>query len=343
MMNVGLTTKAFANTAAAKDNRLEVDKSKKMSATENPFGDKDIGKVLNEIADPNWVEPDKVLREKKKELDRDAFFKLMLAQMKNQDPYNPMQSHEMAAQLAQFTSLEQMFNMNKSLEDIKQGQAPVSEYQALNFIGKEISADSSLINRTANDEGHELRFSLNGDASDVKVTLKDDNGEAVKTFELHNLKKGKNSIPWNGYSEQGFKQGVGDYRFTVEARGSSGKIVGSDTSTSGRITGIQYTAKGPLLMVGDSTIYLSDVKKIVEPTAASAAMPVAPAPSMPQNLPPELAKALAQAKSEAEKMTGMKTTPPLAAAPAKPIPPLGKMLAKATPNSPMKMKGLGNE
>ncbi|MGE3972985.1 MAG: flagellar hook capping FlgD N-terminal domain-containing protein [Bdellovibrionales bacterium] len=369
MMDIGKTTKAWANSANAKENRLEVAKGTKHSATEKPFGDKDVGTVLNEIADPNWVDPAKVQREQKKDLDRDAFFKLMLAQMKNQDPYNTIESHEMAAQLAQFTSLEQMFNINNNLEAIKRGQAPASDYQALNFLGKEISADSSLITRTSDEDKHDLRFSLNGDATEVKVTVKDEAGDVVKVFNMNNLKKGKNEILWNGYSEQGFKQNVGEYRFTVEAKSGTGKTVAADTNTTGRITGVQYTAKGPLLMIGNTTVYLSDVKKILEPQETGAALQqvaqgLPGAPQMGPMMPAMGGKASMLPTAE-EAIKPLKTIPlapgasvqpqsqaPVAAgtvpAPTKveakkPKPQAGKMLAQnGTPFS-MKMKGQASE
>jgi flagellar basal-body rod modification protein FlgD len=64
--------------------------------------------------------------------------------MKNQDPTNPLKSHEMAAQLANFSSLEQMQNMNSTLTELKNGQKPSENYQALNLIGKAVAGDSSI-------------------------------------------------------------------------------------------------------------------------------------------------------------------------------------------------------
>ncbi len=261
-MNTNMTTKSWTTSQQA--NPFKSDNAKKMSA-ENPFGDKDIGQVLNQIADPNWIDPSKKVRESKENLDKDAFFKLMLAQMKNQDPMNPMQSHEMAAQLAQFTSVEQLQNVNSNLEGIKKQDAPLADYQALQFIGKEISADSSSIVRAKSDEKHDLRFNLQSEADDINVKIFDADGQLVKTLALKNMKKGLNSTSWNGYNDQGLKTLAGDYKFTVEAKDLKGKIVGSTTDITGRISGLQYTSKGPVLMIGDQTVYLSDVKKIVDP------------------------------------------------------------------------------
>ncbi len=274
MMNIGTTTK---NWGAPQDQKLPVDKGNKLSAADiAAMGDKDIGTVLNEIADPNYIDPAKIQREKKPDLDKDAFFKLMLTQMKNQDPMNPMQSHEMAAHLAQFTSLEQMFNMNKHLEAIQSGQNPMKDYQALTFIGKEISADSSNIFRNADDQSHELRFNLAGDATEAKIKIKNEAGELVRELSMHDLKKGPNSLRWDGYNEQGQKQNEGEFKFTIDAETNSGKKVSADTNASGRITGVQFSKKGPMLLIGNQQVYLSDVKKIFEPKDAEAAPAAAP-------------------------------------------------------------------
>lgn len=280
MMNLGVTTK---NWGAPQDQNLPVDKGNKLSATDaKAFGDKPIGTVLNEIADPNYVDPTKIIaRERKTDLDKDAFFKLMLTQMKNQDPMNPMQSHEMAAHLAQFTSLEQMFNVNANLEAIKNAQKPVSDYQALGFIGKEVSADSSTIFRQKDDASHELRFNLLADAMDTKIILKNEAGEQIREIKVPDLKKGQNMIRWDGYNEQGQKSGEGEFKFEVEALSTSGKKITVDTNSSGRITGIQFTKKGPMLLIGKQQVYLSDVKKIIEDQGTK--------PEMPQmSQPPQL-------------------------------------------------------
>jgi flagellar basal-body rod modification protein FlgD len=288
MMGVSSGTKNWGKTP---DQHLPTDKSRKMAAGESPFGDKDIGTVLNEIADPNYVDASKVQRQHSGELDKDAFFKLMLTQMQNQDPMNPMQSHEMAAQLAQFTGLEQMVNMNSNLEAIKNGQNPMKDYQALSFIGKEVAADSSLLIRTKDDASHELRFTLGSDASEGKIKIKNEAGDVVRELAIHDLKKGKNTIRWDGNNENGQKTGEGEYKFAVEAETAAGKKVTVDTNTSGRITGIQFTKRGPLLLIGNQQVYLADVKKIVDPVAqapatAEAAPAAAPASTAAAGAPP---------------------------------------------------------
>ncbi|MDR1741269.1 MAG: flagellar hook assembly protein FlgD [Synergistaceae bacterium] len=71
------------------------------------------------------------------ELDKDAFLKLLIAELSNQDPLNPMDDREFIAQMAQFSTLEQMTNMTKALEDM----ASMENYSAVSYVGKMVAFD----------------------------------------------------------------------------------------------------------------------------------------------------------------------------------------------------------
>ena len=237
------------------------------AADADKLGGDDVGSVLNKIADPNWVDPSKKIRTTGNDkMDKDAFMKLMLAQMKNQDPTNPLKSHEMAAQLAQFSSVEQMQNMNTTLNDIKNGQKPTENFQALNFIGKAVSGDSAKVSRLKNDKSHELSFALPDDAKSVVVKVRNSSGDIVRKIDLKDLKKGDNSFSWNGQDDKGTVQPVGDYQFLVEATSSAGKKLAVKSEFDGIITGINYSPEGPVLLVGTQSVKLKDVKKIIDPS-----------------------------------------------------------------------------
>lgn len=266
-MNVKTGTKAFGsttgNTSASSNNQpanLSAQDMKKLNA-------EDVGEVLNKVADPNWVDPSKKMRTVGNDkLDKDAFFKLMMAQLKNQDPTNPLQPHEMSAQLANFSSLEQMTNINQTLTEMKNGQKPTEQFQALSLIGKAVAGDSSKLTRAVGDKEHDFKFSLPGDASDVTIRLRNADGEVVRSYDLKNLKKGDNKITWNGENDKGVKSPAGDYQFFVEAKNSGGGKLSVKTDFEGTITGINYTPEGPVLLIGNQTIRLRDVKKITDPS-----------------------------------------------------------------------------
>lgn len=263
VMNVKRATQNFSKAEQTSSLRGDGVQTVSASDQQKAFGDQDVGAVLNKIADPNWVDPSKKVRTTgDPNLGKDAFMKLMLTQMKFQDPTNPLQSHEMAAQLAQFSSLEQLSNINGTLESMRNQSSPQVNYQALALIGKTVSGDSSRLSRAAGDTVHSVNFELMGEASKVHITIKDSGGNLVRKMELGKLKKGQNTIDWNGLKDDGTAARPGDYRIAIEAQNSGGGKVFSKTTFGGKITGLNFTPQGPVLMVGSQTVKMSDVKKI---------------------------------------------------------------------------------
>lgn len=243
----------------ATENTVSAEDLKKLGAD-------NIGDALNKISDPNWVDPKKVRKSVgNSELDKDAFMKLMLAQLKNQDPTNPLKSHETAAQLAQFSSLEQLYNLNDNFEKMSQAQEPTTKFQILSLMGKKISTDSSTIHHSFNDSSHDVRFNLGADATYLRVKVRDAEGNIVKELDIKEGKKGVNTVSWNGRDKDGVKMRAGEYDVIIEAKNNAGKKIPAATRVEGVISGVNYTNEGPVLMVGKQSIKLSEVKKIEDP------------------------------------------------------------------------------
>lgn len=222
----------------------------------------DLGELLNKVADPNWVDPKKTRQVGNANLDKDAFLKLFLAQLKNQDPTKPMESHDMAAQLAQFTQLEKLNNIDSSLTTMAKAKNPSTQFDALNLIGKAVAGDSSKIFRTDKGDTHEIGFKLAAEATEATVQIKNKVGVVVKELALTDLKQGKNVVNWDGTDINGRPSNEGEYYVSIEAKASNGKKVFAETKFEGKISGVNYTAAGPVLLMGRQTVKLSDVKKI---------------------------------------------------------------------------------
>ena len=264
-MNVKQGTKTW-NEKAGEDQALKQVTSL-TDQQKSKLGADDIGAVLNKTTDPNWVDPGKTVKgHGNPNLDKDAFFKLMLTQLKNQDPMNPLKNHEMAAQLAQFSTLEQMSNMNSTLQKIE-GKGAEQNFQALTLIGKTVSGDSSKIVRTQFDKQHDFNFNLPQDASEAMVKIMDDKGELVREYKLTNLKAGANKLTWNGNNDRGMKAGVGEYQFKVEAKNAAGNKLAVKSDFSGTITGMSFSPEGPVLQVGSQSIKMRDVRQITDASA----------------------------------------------------------------------------
>lgn len=248
-----------------------------------------LGETLNKVADPNWVDPAKKPRAVgNSELGKDAFMTLLLTQMKNQDPTNPLKSHEMAAQLAQFTSLEKLTNIDQGIEKLRTDTKPDKNFEALAMIGKTVVTDSSKISRLDNKSSHDIRFKLAGNAVKTIVHIKDGKGNMVRSLEFPNLKEGKNNLTWNGQMEDGSPAPAGDYLIEVEAHGSNGSKIFAQSKAQGVITGINFTPHGPQVLIGKDAIDLSDIKSISEtsPELQSLPVPGIPLPGFTQNAQP---------------------------------------------------------
>lgn len=282
VMGIKGGTKTWNDRPAENLQRTELPQTISASDRQDKFNGEDVGSVLNKIADPNYVDPSKKMRTVGSDkLGKDAFMSMMLAQMKNQDPTNPLKSHEMAAQMAQFTSVEQMMNMNKTLEEIRNAQKPTEQFQTLNFIGKAVSGDSAKVVRLKGDKEHTVTYNLPQDAQGVQIKIRNSDGDIVRKVDLREIKKGERSWVWNGQNDSGVTTPVGEYQFIIEAKTKDDRKLAVKTDFQGVITGVSQTAEGPVLLVGDQSVKLKDVKKVIDPALVSmtnAKKPTGPLP-----------------------------------------------------------------
>ena len=276
-----ISIKSGTQTWSDSDNtQLKGDSKTKTMSTDDlqkHFGGKDLGEILNKAADPNWIDPKKKMRQVgSNKLDKDAFLKLFLANLKNQDPTSPMESHDMAAQMAQFTSLEKLQNIDSGINRMADHQtnSQTKDYDTLNLIGKSVAGDSSKIVRSDEAEMHEISFRLPQKAMSASVEVLDQNNNVIRTLSLSKLDNGENSFEWNGDRDDGSKAVQGNYKVNITAIGGNGRKLAAQTKFEGRISGVNFTSEGPVLMMGRRQVKLSDVKKIFEAQNVDAAKPV---------------------------------------------------------------------
>ena len=196
-------------------------------------------------------------------LGKEDFLKLLVAQLQNQDPLNPMESTEFTAQLAQFSSLEQLTNMNKNLEYLRLYQASINNAQAVNFIGKTVKASGNSIN-VKDGALNQIQFNLAGDAADVNVYVYDSSDNLVKTINCGSLSDGEQSIEWDGTNDNGETVSDGTYTFKVSATDTSGETVEASTYMTVEVTGVTYKEGNAYLLAGDIEISMSDIIEVTE-------------------------------------------------------------------------------
>jgi len=172
-------------------------------------------------------------------LGKDDFLNLLVAQLQNQDPLNPMDSTAFTSQLAEFSSLEQLANVNENLENLQMYQSSINNAQAVSFIGKNIDALGNSI-KLESGENEDIHFELSQDSSSVVINIYDEAGSLVNYIENGPLGKGKQSVEWDGTDNAGNALTGGIYKFEVMAVDVNGDKVQTATYISDRVKGVTF-------------------------------------------------------------------------------------------------------
>lgn len=193
-------------------------------------------------------------------LGKDDFMMLLLKQLSYQDPLNPMDSTAFTTQLSQFTSLEELSNINKTLEDVLAFQHSMQNAQLTNLIGKTVGIDG---NSTYLTDTADISYSLLGDAASVRVTITDGSGRQVWSDMAGAQTSGDHNYLWSGSDAQGTHLPEGAYTFEVEAYDDAGKPLPVITSSSGTVTGITFDdGIAYLVLNGGRTASLNEIRMV---------------------------------------------------------------------------------
>lgn len=193
-------------------------------------------------------------------LSKDDFLKLFTMQLRYQNPLNPMNNTEFTAQLAQFSSLEQLQNMNTQISDLLVYQNSLQNTLTSNLIGKKVKISG---NEIILKENAEISYTLPEEASKVRISIYDAGGALVKEAELGQQTPGEKSYVWDGNDKNGTHLPEGQYSFAVEAFDASGTPVEVTTTVYGTVTGITFENNITYLVIdGIYRTQLSEIKEI---------------------------------------------------------------------------------
>lgn len=188
-------------------------------------------------------------------IDQTEFLELLVTQLQNQDPLNPMQNEEFAVQLAQFTQVEQLIGINEKLESGKSGESFGS---LASYLGQEVWLDSDVVS-VADGNAGEIAFQLGSGASNVDVELVDSAGVVRQVLNIGALSSGSHRI-----SLDGINVANGDYQARVKATSASGSEVAPEVSVAGIVNGY-IPGPNPTLLVGDREVLTSEISRVQIP------------------------------------------------------------------------------
>lgn len=195
------------------------------------------------------------------QLGREAFLDLLVSQLANQDPLSPLQDHEFVAQLATFSSLEQLEGINQGMQASILMNQSVNNSLATNLIGKEVLALGDTISLGGSDEPA-FQLELGADAN-VSIQIRDENGDLVRRIDKGLMSAGEAMVEWDGKTDSGSRAPDGQYTVEVVATNDAGLPVENQIRVRARVDGVRFVDGTGFLMVGDSSIPLSSVMEVL--------------------------------------------------------------------------------
>ena len=196
-------------------------------------------------------------------LGKDDFLNLLVTQLRHQDPLSPMESAEFTSQLAQFSSLEQMNNVNTNLELLHLYQASINNSQAVGFIGKTIKALGNSVG-VADGVADQIHFELAENASAVITHIYDSHKNLVKTIQPGGLNAGAQIVEWDATDNDGNKVPDGTYTFEVIATDTDANPVSTTTLITVPVSGVSFKDGTTYLLAGNQEIPIGSIFEVME-------------------------------------------------------------------------------
>ena len=170
---------------------------------------------------------------------KEDFLTLLVTQLQNQDPLNPDDPTEFTAQLAQFSSLEQLFNLNDSMDNLVTSNANSDKFATLQTIGKEVVYQSSKFEYSGEGEV-KLGYELDGKVAEAQITIQK-NGATVAVLDGTELTAGKHFLTWDGLHTDGNPAEAGSYTFAISVKAPEGESVAASPLVKSEVTGVDLT------------------------------------------------------------------------------------------------------
>jgi len=212
----------------------------------------------------------------KQELGSDDFLNLLMTQLGNQDPLNPMETDRFMDQITAMNSLQQQMATNDLLGQLVFATGSLNNQAAVNLVGQEVVAAGDTLPHEAG-ASEELIFSLEDEAAEATFTVTDASGRIVRVMEQTELLAGEQSVTWDGRDNEGNTLPEGEYTFAVSAVDEDGVGVGSSTYIRGTVDELRFDSGSPVLVINGQQVALPHILRVIG-SASDAPTPEPPAP-----------------------------------------------------------------
>ena len=200
--------------------------------------------------------------ESKSELGQDEFLKLMLTQLKHQDPMKPLENGEFIGQMAQFSTVSGIEQMQAALEDLSSAYGSSQTLQASQLVGQEVLIEGSTVN--LQDEGDiGGRFELDAASGTVTMDVLDIAGGVVRHLDMGEHAAGRHDFVWDGLNDKGERMPAGTYTVSIAAA-SGDESIAASVMVSRLVESVEFGTGGTALLntTAGESLALSDIRQI---------------------------------------------------------------------------------
>jgi flagellar basal-body rod modification protein FlgD len=191
---------------------------------------------------------------------QDRFLNLLVAQMKNQDPLNPLDNAQVTSQMAQLSTVQGIEKMNDSLQALAAGMGSNQVAQAAGLIGHGVLVPGDKLSPAEGENAFGFELALPADK--VTASISDAAGRPIRTIDLGSKQSGVNVLAWDGLTETGTAAPSGQYRFTVNAL-QGGQKVDATALNLGMVSSVSQGSQGVQLNLGNSgSAGYADIRQI---------------------------------------------------------------------------------
>lgn len=196
-------------------------------------------------------------------ISENTFMKLMVQELQNQNPLEPMSNTNFISELAQFNSMNQLTSMSSTLKNLVSSQNQAALGNAVNLIGKTVQATGDSFGFTSGGKAS-LQYALHQNAAAVLVDVYNGSGNLVYNTRLGRQGAGGQSFNWDGLTNSGSSAPTGKYSFSVNATDALGHPVTAVTYSNSAVKALTTASNGSVELELDngSTVPLSNVTNV---------------------------------------------------------------------------------
>jgi len=198
-----------------------------------------------------------------KAMGKDDFLKLLVAQLKNQDPLAPQDNTQFVAQLAQFSSLEAAMGTNSRLDSISAQNQGLANTEVVALVGKTATVKGSLVTASGSGTAVPVNFSLGSATDSTNVSIQNSSGKVIRTIPIGARSAGLVKVNWDGRDDAGNIMPAGTYAVSVQAKTEDGSAVSVAQETTGLVKSVAFDKGYPVLTLANGMqVPVSDLLKV---------------------------------------------------------------------------------